>query len=68
MEMFDAMALKMSEVNYRLEQRVAGRQGHAALAIDKYNMIVIGGTRDTGLVDPEQMSPDQAVCNFDLEA
>ena len=68
MEMFDAMTLKMSEVSYRLEQRVAARQGHAALAIDKYNMIVIGGTPETGLVDPEQMPPAQAVCNFDLEA
>ena len=53
MEMFDAMQYKMSEVKYRLEQRVAGRQGHAAIAIDKYNMFVIGGTTETGLVDPE---------------
>ena len=68
MEMFDAMSYKMSEVKYRLEQRVAARQGHAAIAVDKFNMIVIGGTPDSGLIDPEQMPPDQAVCNFDLEA
>ena len=31
-------------------------------------MFVIGGTQETGLVDPEQMPPEQAVCKFDLDA
>lgn len=44
MEVFDACTYKMSAVKYRLDARAAGRQGHAAIAIDKFNMLVIGGT------------------------
>ncbi len=44
MEMFDAQTYKMTEVKYRLEARASGRQGHAAIAVDKFNMIIIGGT------------------------
>lgn len=53
MEMFDACTCKMSEVKYRLETRAAPRQGHAAIAVDKFNMIVIGGTKEVGLICPK---------------
>ena len=68
MEMFDATTYKMSEVAYRLEARVAGRQGHAAIALDKFNMVVIGGTGEAGFIDPTPLKPEELVCSFDLEA
>ena len=44
MELFDAMTYKLTENKYRLEVKAAGRQGHAAIAVDKFNMLVVGGT------------------------
>ena len=52
MEIFDVCTYKMSEVKYRLNTRAEGRQGHAMIAIDKFNMIIIGGTSEAGFVDP----------------
>ena len=68
MEMFDACTCKMSEVKYRLETKAAPRQGHAAIAVDKFNMIVIGGTQEVGLISPKQLAPEELVYSFDLEA
>ena len=68
MECLDACTYKMNEVKYRLEAKAAGRQGHAAIAVDKFNMLVIGGTRSSSLLDPPQMEPKELVHSFDLEA
>lgn len=68
MEVFDAQTYKMSEVKYRLDARAAGRQGHAAIAVDKFNMLVIGGTKEVNLLDPPQMPARELVYSFDLEA
>jgi len=68
MEVFDACTYKMSEVKYRLDKRAVGRQGHAAVAVDKFNMLVIGGTTEATLLDPPQMEPKELIYSFDLEA
>ena len=58
----------MAEVKYRLDVKAPGRQGHAAIAVDKSNMIVIGGTTDTTLIDPTPIEKAHQVYSFDLEA
>ena len=68
MEMFDAQTYKMSEVKYRLEVKAPGRQGHAAIAVSKFNMIVIGGTTDSTLIDPPPIDPRHQIYSFDMEA
>ena len=50
------------------EHLAKGRQGHAAIALDRFNMFIIGGTTDTSLVDPTPINPEEAVWTFDLEA
>lgn len=44
MDDFDAMTYKFQLVKYRGDFIPKGRQGHTAIALDKYNMYVIGGT------------------------
>ena len=68
MEIFDATTYKFSEVKYRGDHTIKGRQGHASIALDRFNMYVIGGTTETGLVDPEPIHPNECVWAFDLEA
>ena len=68
MEMFDACTYKMTNVKYRLDARAMGRQGHAMIAVDKFNMIIIGGTSEAGFIDPQPLPQQELVYSFDLEA
>ena len=38
------------------------------IAVDKFNMIVIGGTAETSLIDPTPLPASDLICKFDLEA
>lgn len=45
MDEFDATTYKFNQVKYRGEFKPKqGRQGHSAVAVDQYNMFIIGGT------------------------
>lgn len=44
MEVFDCQTYKFTAVKYRGDYTPKARQAHAAIAIDKYLMLVIGGS------------------------
>ena len=51
-----------------MEVKAPGRQGHAAIAVSKFNMIVMGGTTDSTLIDPTPIAENYSIYSFDLEA
>ena len=68
-EVFDASTYQFKEVKSRGDYKPPGRQGHVAITIDKYTMIVIGGTRDAlSFVDPKPMPEEDAMIVYDYEA
>ena len=44
MDCFDACTYKFSPVKYRGDYTPKGRQAHCAIALDKYTMLILGGT------------------------
>ena len=44
MEIFEAQIYKFNAVKYRGDAKPVARQGHAAVVLNQYSMLVIGGT------------------------
>jgi hypothetical protein len=44
MDCFDACTYKFTPIKYRGDYTPKGRQAHCAVALDKFTMVVIGGT------------------------
>ncbi len=70
MDEFDAVTLKFTAIKYRGEGKLApkGRHGHTAVVLDQYNMLVIGGSQSSFLIDADPIKGEQAVVNFDMDA
>lgn len=45
MELFDITTYQFNVVKIRGDYKPKGRQAHAAIAVDKFTMLVVGGTR-----------------------
>lgn len=69
MDVFDACTYKFSPIKYRGEVPAPkGRQGAAALALDKYTMVIIGGSYQPGYLDAETVPFNESVIIFDTES
>lgn len=68
MESFDATTYQFAEMTYRGEGfKPKGRQGHAAMILDQFTMLVIGGTYSEKFIDPMPVPADDIVLSFDTE-
>ncbi|CDW83734.1 kelch repeat protein [Stylonychia lemnae] len=68
MDEFDATTYKFQQVKYRLDFKPKGRQAHCSIAIDQYNMFIIGGSYSDNLIDPQPIPADEMILNFDMDA
>lgn len=65
---FDVTTYKFNHVKIRGDFKPKGRQAHCAIAVDQYNMFVIGGTYQSGLIDPSPITDETGVfMNFDMD-
>lgn len=67
MDVFDAITCKFQPVKYRGDYTPKSRQGHAAICLDRYTMVVMGGTFQDSIVDPQPVPPDEAILIHDTE-
>jgi hypothetical protein len=69
-EEFDATTYKFSLVKQRGDFKPKGRQAHAAIALDQYSMLVVGGSYQVGLVDPAPIQEETGspLLIFDMDA
>ena len=66
---FDATTYKFSHVKIRGDIKPKGRQAHCAIAIDQYNMVIIGGSYQTSLIDPAPITDESGVVMiYDMDA
>ncbi len=66
---FDVTTYKFNQVKFRGDFKPKGRQAHCAFAFDQYNMFVFGGTYQTNLIDPAQISDEtNQILNYDMDA
>ena len=57
MDVFDARTYKFAPVKYRGDWVPKGRQGAAAIAMDKFTLVVVGGSYEPGFVEVEPVPP-----------
>ena len=68
-EEFDVTTYKFTHVKIRGDYKPKGRQAHAAIALDLYTMLIIGGSYQTSLVDPQPISDETGtVMSYDMDA
>ena len=67
MDAFDCCTYKFSPVKFRGDYTPKGRQAHCAIALDKYTMLVLGGTFQDSLIDPTPVPPEESVLSHDME-
>lgn len=58
-EEFDATTYKFNVLKMRGDYQPKGRQAHSAIAVDQYNMLIIGGSFQASLIDPSPIGDDQ---------
>jgi hypothetical protein len=70
MDCFDACTYKFSPIKYRGDYtpKAKGRQAHCAVALDKFTMVILGGSFSDNLIDPTPVSPEDSVLSHDMEA
>lgn len=66
---FDVTTYKFNHVKIRGESKPKGRQAHSAIALDQYTMIIIGGSYQTSLIDPQPITEEPGtLMTFDMDA
>ncbi len=69
MDVFDLCTYKFSTVVYRGNGFVPKpRQGGAMIALDKFTIVVVGGSHEAGFVGVEPVEAAEAVVAFDCES
>jgi hypothetical protein len=68
MDAFDACTYKFTPVKYRGEFTPKGRQGAAALALDKFTVLFVGGSYSDGFVQADMVHPNDAVLLFNADS
>ena len=68
MEVFEATNFKFQTAKYRGKDAPKGRQAHAAVLLNQYNMIIIGGSYNDELIDPQPVPENDSIWSFDLES
>lgn len=68
MDVFDACTYKFSPVKFRGEFKPKGRQGAAALALDKYTMVIVGGSYSPGFIEAEPVPINESVIIFNTDS
>lgn len=56
-DVFDCQTYKFTHLKYRLDYRPPGRQGSSAVTMDKYTIVVIGGTFSDDFIRPLPIPP-----------
>lgn len=68
MECFDVTTYQFQTIKQRGDFKPAGRQNHAAIVIDMFTILVVGGTHESqSLFEPKQVAQDQLVMSFNQE-
>lgn len=68
MEVYECMTFKFNPVKYRGDHTPAARQGHCALILNQYNMVVIGGTYADSLLTAKPVPDNDLIWIYDLES
>lgn len=68
MEIFDACICKFQPVKYRGDSKPVARQGHSAVVLNRYSMLIIGGTYQDKLLSPTPVPENDQIWSYDMEA
>ena len=68
MDVFDACTYKFSPVKYRGDYSPKARQGATALAIDKFTIVIVGGSYSSAFIDAEPVPVSESVIIFDSDS
>lgn len=64
---FDCCTYKFSPLKYRGDYTPQGRQGAAAVALDKYTLVIIGGTFSTSSKNPKPLTSADTVISLNTD-
>jgi len=68
MEIYDCAIYKFFPVKFRGDQTPVARQGHQAIVLNQYCIIMIGGSYQNSLVSPEPVPDNDLIWSYDIES